>query len=528
MESPILQRDGTPFETDELTEAIAAPTLTGVRSVWTQSVGAGMTPARLAAMLAAAADGNADDYLTLAEEMEERDPHYAAVLGTRKRAVAGLPVHVSAAGEDAQAVKLAEAIRELVRAPTFGYLVEDALDALGKGYSVTEIVWDRSGSTWEPVEYAHRDPRFFAFTDASGLEKLGLLDDSQPGQPLPMPAYKFVTHVPRIKSGIPLRGGLARLVAFGWLCKAYTQKDWVAFAEVYGMPLRLGRYGPGASEQDVKILRQAVANIGSDAAAVLPESMRIEFEQVASGGTGSTDLFERLADWVDRQTSKGVLGQTMTTDATSAGLGSNQASVHNEVRADITRADAKQLADTINRDLVRAFVDLNFGAQAEYPRIEFHIAEPEDLKSLTAALKDLVPLGLRVSETEIRDKFGLSDPGADETVLEPPNAAPGPALNRAVNRIQSGHKTALNQPAAPADEIDNVIDELGGDSDWQEQLEPLIDPIEQLAQQVDSPDEFRKRLPELLEQMDADKLIAALADATFRARGVGDAGDSNG
>lgn len=523
-ESPILQRDGTPYRTAELTEELAAPTLTGVRSMWTYGVANGMTPARLAQILQSAADGNAQDYLTLAEEMEERDPHYAAVLGTRKRAVSGLPVHVEPASDNANDKKLAAAVEDLTERPAFGYLVDDLLDALGKGYSVCEILWDRSGKTWEPTAYPHRDPRFFQFSQGSGLAKLGLLDDSQPGEPLPMPGYKFVTHVPRIKSGIPLRGGLARLIAFGWICKAYTMKDWVAFAEVYGMPLRLGRYGPGASERDVAILRQAVANIGSDAAAVLPKSMQIDFENAAGGSSSSSDLFEKLAEWVDRQTSKGVLGQTMTTDAQSSGLGSNQAGVHNEVRGDITKADAKQISDTINRDLVRAYIDLNYGPQPAYPRVELQVVEPEDLKALTAALKDLVPLGLRVSESEIRGKFGLSDPGDDEAVLaKPASGGLAGALNRRSTPHQTLLQTALNRGAdAPADDIDHLVDSLAGDHDWEEQLSPLMDPIEQLASQVSSAEEFRQRLPELLGQMDADQLLEKLADATFRARGLGD------
>lgn len=540
-ESPILQRDGRPFKTADLTEELAAPTLTGVRSVWTQSIAAGMTPARLAMILQAAADGNAHDYLSLAEEMEERDPHYAAVLGTRKRAISGLPPMVEAASDDAADTKLADAVRELVRRPAFGYLVDDQLDALGKGYSVSEIMWDRSGKTWEPQSYRHRDPRFFMFDDASGLQKLGLLDDSQPGQPLPMPAYKFITHVPRLKSGIPLRGGLARLVAFGWLCKAYTMKDWVAFAEVYGMPLRLGRYGPGASERDVSILRQAVANIGSDAAAVLPRSMEIEFEQISSGGGSSTDLFERLADWVDRQTSKAVLGQTMTTDAQSTGLGSNQAGVHNDVRGDITVADARQLSDTINRDLVRPYIDLNYGPQRAYPKLDLQVIEPEDLQSLVAALDKLVPLGLKVGMSTIRDKFGLPDPDADEELLGPAQPATPPvppsgdqpppvpeasARNSASNPVKTAVEKALNRAGAPTDDIDDLTDELASEDDWEAQLEPLIDPIERLAAEVASADEFRARLPELLERMDAGQLIERLADATFRARGLGDAGDA--
>ena len=526
MDSPILQRDGTPFQRADLVQEFAAPTLTGVRSVWAQSIAAGLTPARLATILQQAAEGYGHDYLTLAEEMEERDPHYAAVLGTRKRAIAGLPAHVEAASDNAPDVQHADAIRALIRRPAFGDLIDDLLDALGKGYSVAEILWNRTGATWEPEAYKHRDPRFFGF-DAT-REKLGLLDDAAPGQVLALPGYKFIVHVPRNKSGIALRGGLARLVAFGWICKAYTIKDWVAFAEVFGMPLRLGRYGPSATDDDVRILRNAVANIGSDAAAVLPESMKIEFEQVASGSSGH-DLFERLADWVDRQTSKGVLGQTMTTDAQSAGMGSNQASVHDEVRGDILVSDARQLSDTLNRDLVRPYIDLNFGAQRAYPELALQVVEPEDLAALTAALKDLVPLGLKVGMSTIRDKFGLPDPAADEELLAPAApAAPAPpnppALNRPISRAQTALQRSFNR-ATPADEIDALTDQLAGDDDWAEQLEPMLTPIERLAAEVDTPDEFRARLPELLARMDAGALIENLADATFRARGLGDAAD---
>lgn len=76
--------------------------------------------------------------------------------------------------------------------------------------------------------------------------------------------------------------------------------------------------------------------------------MKIEFEEIANAA-GGAELFERLAEWLDKQISKAVLGQTMTTDD---GSSQSQANVHNEVRMDILRADAKQLAATLNR-LVR-------------------------------------------------------------------------------------------------------------------------------------------------------------------------------
>ncbi len=48
----------------------------------------------------------------------------------------------------------------------------DILDAVGKGFSATEIMWDRSGREWFPVELKWRDPRWFAFDWISGEQML--------------------------------------------------------------------------------------------------------------------------------------------------------------------------------------------------------------------------------------------------------------------------------------------------------------------------------------------------------------------
>jgi phage gp29-like protein len=42
-----------------------------------------------------------------------------------------------------------------------------------------------------------------------------------------------------------------------YLFKNYAVKDWVAFAEVFGMPLRIGKYEPGATKADREALIQA-------------------------------------------------------------------------------------------------------------------------------------------------------------------------------------------------------------------------------------------------------------------------------
>ncbi len=402
----LLDQFGNPVQRKVLKEEVARASLTGIRQVWTPDVAAGITPARLAGVLNNAAEGEGHEFLALAEQIEERDLHYASVLGTRKRAVSGIEPIVKAASDDARDRKIAEAVTErIAEHDEFSDLVEDMLDGLGKGYSCTEIRWASSSSEWWPDTFIHRDPRFFRF-DRETLTQLRLLTDENPVDGEELPAFKFIRFKPRLKTGIPLRGGLARLAAFTWICKAYTVKDWVAFAELFGLPLRIGRYDGSATKADIETLYQAVASIGSDAAAILPRAMEIEFEEIG-GGTGN-EIFERLANWADKQISKGVLGQTMTSDD---GSSKAQAGVHNDVRLDIMKSDARQVTGAINRDLVKPFVALNFGADVTPPRVYLPVEEPEDTSELILSASRAARLGVRFSGKDIRDRLGPEGTG---------------------------------------------------------------------------------------------------------------------
>ena len=345
--------------------------------------------------------------------MEERDPHYAAVLGVRKRAVSKLQPAVEAATDGPLDQDLADAVRMLVRKPEFGDMLDDCLDALGKGYSAIEIIWDRSGPVWQPGRYEWRDPRFFAFDRVDGRTLMLLDEAGNYHNGVPLAPFKWIVHRPKLKSGIPIRGGLARVAALSYMSKSYAITDWLAFSEVFGMPLRLGQYSPNATEGDIRTLINAVANLGTDAAAAIPDSMRIEFTEPGSR-QGGDRLFERLATYLDKQVSKAVLGQTMTTDD---GSSKSQAEVHNSVRGDIQKSDARQLENTVNRDLVRPFIELNFGSQRRYPRLTLPVLKPTDIEAFTDALQKLVPLGLGVEASVARDKLGLPDPPEGTDVL---------------------------------------------------------------------------------------------------------------
>ncbi len=500
----LVDQYGRPLKTADLTRELAAPTLAGIRTIWDRSVASGLTPVRLANLLRNAATGDHDDFLTLAEEIEERDLHYASELSKRKLAVSRLPITVESASDDARDKKLADEIRSLVRKSGFRLLLKDLLDGLGKGFSVVEIMWDR-GARWQPREYRWRDPHFFQFDQVTRSE-IRLRDEADSFNGLPLAPYKFIRHVPKIKSGIPIRGGIARLGAWAYMCKGYTIKDWMSFAEVFGMPLRLGKYGPGASDDDISILKRAVANLGSDAAAVFPESMLIELVE-AGGKAGSAEFFERLAQYLDDQVSKAILGQTASSSGTPGKLGNEE--LQAEVRDDIRDDDAEQLAETINRDLVKPFIDLNFGAPDNYPRLVIVQPDNEDVKALVDALDKLVPLGLKVEQSVVRDKLGLPDPDpkADPNdLLSPPTSMPAAEI------MPGNNRQALNREANPdPDTAELISDKLANDA--REAEDRWINQVRTLLEQSASLEDFRDRLLDLYDDLDPAELGEMLARA---------------
>lgn len=509
--SVIVDTSGNPINISELKTGIDDAQLTGVRNMWSHSsVASGITPARLANVLEAAAQGEPLDFLTLAEEMEERDPHYACELSKRKLAVSGIEPTVEAASDDQRAIDIANEIRNIIDSPIFNDLIDGCLDAFGKGYALVQQDWDHSSKQWMPQKFTWRDPRFFALDKNNGYD-LRLLTDNDPIVGEVLNPYQWVVHRPRIKMGLPIRGALARLASVCYMCKSFSMGDWMTYAEVFGMPIRIGKYHGNATPEEKATLRRAVANIGTDASAIMPQNMLVELLE-RSSSAGGEKLYENLCDWLNKQISKGVLGQTMSAEDGSSNA---QAQVHNEVRLDICRADIRQIEATINSQVIEPFIKLNYGIQEKYPRVKFPMAEPEDLTALTAGLKELIPFGLHVPSSQIREKFGLREPQEGEEVLKA-SAPTEPQTNNNQNKT-----VALNsQQHSVTDELEEIQDEA---ADWDEQLRPVLSPLQQLVESSANEAEFLEGLPYLLQDTNANELIESLAKAAFKARGVGDA-----
>ena len=552
----LLGPDGQPVDRAVLTREVATPTVTGVRSIVSDAVASGLSPERLAGLLRAAAQGHVRDYLTLAEEMEERYLHYASQVQTRRLAIESVEISVEA--PKGVPAKIVDAVAALVADDGLLEAAGALTDGIAKGVSVVEPQWEYQDGALKPVEYIWRDPRYFHF-DRVGQTKLRLAVDGRWDGEEPPPGA-FIAHLPRSKAGIPIRRGFARAAAWAFLIQSFVLKDWAAFCEIYGVPFRVGKYHPGASEADKRTLLRAVSSIANDAAAIIPRGMEIEF--VVVQGAKGEQVFGGLADYLDKQISKLVVGQTMTADD---GASMAQAKVHNEVRGDILKADCRQLANTLNRDLVRWFVALNFGPQPVYPQIRLPVADPEDIKALTEAAERVVPLGLKISQREMRERLGFSEPAEDDELLTPPGRPPeidtgGTASRARTSRealLGAGIGDRLRAARALADsmahhaacwcpacngkarlaaepgygpeglDVEAELTGLVGAAldDWQELADPMFAPLRAALEEASSFDELLAALPKIAGRMDGTKLADVLAKLTAIARGLGDVSD---
>ena len=368
----------------------------------------GLTPVRLARILREADEGNVRSQMELFEEMEEKDAHLFSQLQTRKLAVTGLDWEVQPFAADSEQDKMiAEWVKDqLLGIENLDEIMTDLMDAVGKGVSIMEIIWgvDADGyDVIEDIQYVHQKKLVWD----SQREEMLICTEQYPSG-IELPKNKFVIHRYKAKSGHASRAGIMRIVSWMYLFKNYTVKDWASFCEVYGMPLRIGKYDQGASEADKKELLNAIVRIGSDAAGEFKESNK----------TTSADIYEQLARYCDEQISKAVLGQTLTSD--SGGGSYAQSKTHNEVRHDLTAADAKALAVTIRRDIIRPLVEYNFGMDVDIPIIRFNSEEEEDQREAVETYRTLAcDIGLKIPAAHVYKKFNIPEPEDGEEILQP-------------------------------------------------------------------------------------------------------------
>ncbi len=377
---------------------------------WRTYPSSGLTPNRLAGIFREADQGNVYRQMELFEEMEEKDAHLTATLQTRKMAVLAKDYEVMPFDKTPENEEIAARVGEIVYSiPNLEEALLDLLDAIGKGFALSEILWEVTNGQARVSELRWIPQKKVVFGEDW---KPRLMTSEANWEGVTPPLWKVIYHRYKARSGYANRAGVLRVVGWMYLLKNFALKDWAAFNEVFGMPLRLGKYDTMASPADREALVEAIRNLGSDAAGVISKATEIEFVE-ATSRSGGANPYQLMADFCNREMSKAVLGQTLTTDTAGSTGTHAAATVQAQVRRDLIDADAQALAATLREQLLRPLVGFNFGWDKPVPWFRFRFEEEEDLKTLSEVFRNLAAMGFPLDMEHVAERFGIPMAGPE-------------------------------------------------------------------------------------------------------------------
>lgn len=337
-----------------------------IKQTWQTHPSRGITPEKLARILTTAEEGNLSDQAELFMDMEEKDAHIYAEMAKRKKSLLSIKWDVIP-GKSGQ--NIADSCKAILQGIEFEDLLLDMADGIGHGFACLEIKWAKDNAEWFPERIEHRPQNWFT-VDRDTKTELRLLDPkNRNGAKL----WKFgwIVHIHRAKSGYLSRAGLHRILAWPYLYKNYSVRDLAEFLEIYGVPMRKGKYSGNDTTQK-SALTKILKGMGHAPWAILPDGTDIEFLTAAAG---SSDVFDTMIDWAERSQSKAILGATLTTQADRSSNTNALGRIHDDVRKDIRDADAMQIQRAITKELIWKLCRLNHGIQrlADCPRFEFNL-----------------------------------------------------------------------------------------------------------------------------------------------------------
>jgi len=192
-------------------------------------------------------------------------------------------------------------------------------------------------------------------------------------------------------------GGPMRSILFWWLLGNMSREWWGRFLDRYGSPFIVAKY-PKGDDASRNTLKNALALSVKLGGLVVTDECMVELVQSASSTSG--DAYDKFLTICQREKSKLILGQTISSEAQATGLGSSVATIHESVRQDIREWDSTSLGDTLRIQLFAQFIQIN-GLVATTPTLTWGSVSPAELKTKADLLVSLKQAGLRLTDDAV-------------------------------------------------------------------------------------------------------------------------------
>lgn len=433
----------------------------------------------------------------------EFDDEISAAIETRREALIGTPWRL-----EPNTSRASKWVAEEIT-PHIEHVLSAAFNALLYGYSVQEVIYIRRNDGRIGLSEVSEKP-FEWFEPRQDSQLLYRADDGS----LPVAVdvqFKFILTRRGASYRNPLGESLLSRLYWPWFYRKAGWEFWLSWLERFGQPFLVGKaHNPESMAEALLQARQ-----GAAIAVGMEEEVRMESPEAGAGGH-----FPEFDKVICQRIQKVVLGQTLTSQ--SDGKGSYAlGKVHNDVREDKWRADARMAAKAVQQ-VVNALWSLN-GFAGAAPG--FVLADDVGLESERAQRDaSLVPVmqasGLRFSRGYYTDRYDIVDEDLEENAA--PQAEAAAPNSRPLHAKAAPPKSLLFASAGPGQfdpqqqEAEHLSDELvtGLPS-------PLsTEHIYQAIQASSNPDELAQHLADLIGDATLDEQFGALLERAIFAADV--------
>ena len=264
------------------------------------------------------------------------DLHLAGVLAKRLKGVTKVPIEFSRDGVTD------EEINRQLASPWMKQLREEIILAQFWGFSLLQFYTDDEGDIrFYSVPRKHYDPVNQVLlrhqTDSNGT---------------PISEFPNMLFV----GGERDLGTLAQILV-AVLYKRNNYADWAKYCELYAIPIQEYTYNAGDEETRRQLLLDARQR-GNNAVYIHPAESNFQFVE-SNAKSGTSELFKDFTDYWDNQIAVRVLGNTLTTSASSTGTQA-LGTVHKAVEEELNEDDCNTVLDVLNYYMLPIFESLGF------------------------------------------------------------------------------------------------------------------------------------------------------------------------
>lgn len=350
------------------------------------SIAAGLDVDMMHAAIRSAEAGNTEMLFTIYRDMVLGDSHIQGELAKRKLAVLGDNLVIQPWNKkDAADIAAADAVKVLLNnSMTFLLGCSQLLDGTLYPVALCEKVYapsDKKGLRYDLKELNPVPHRLLDYRSG----KMKIFDTDEDGRVQltshdPDPA-RYIIHRGHLLTYPDNFGGPMRSLLFWWLLSVMDRSWWGRFLERYGSPFMVAQY-PAGDDASRILLESALAWSTKIGGLVVSDGTKVELKEAMAA---SGDAYEKFLSVCRRETSRLILGQTLSAEAQSTGLGSGVSKQHETVRQDIRNFDVIMLGHTIRSQLVMPWMKIN-QISGEAPLILW----PGDTSEATARLGTLI------------------------------------------------------------------------------------------------------------------------------------------